>query len=118
MSVSASFDTSEPTLSPILYDRTCRPLLLLSYCDGAGGSMTFKQPRIVKSREHFMRAIEDEFSEFELKERAFRQAEWDERAAQLRLPIDLKTTDAHVYDAHICCSMPGSCVNAGLTKHR
>ena len=35
-----------------------------------------------------MRAIEDEFSKFERKERAFRQADRDERAAKLRLPID------------------------------
>ena len=44
--------------------------------------------RIVRSpREHFMRAVDEEFSKFERKERAFRQAERDERAAQLRLPI-------------------------------
>jgi hypothetical protein len=49
----------------------------------------YKPTRIVRSpREHFMRAVEDEFSKFELKERAFRQAERDERAAKLRLPID------------------------------
>jgi hypothetical protein len=34
-----------------------------------------------------MRADEDEFSKFERKERAFRQAEREERAANLRLPI-------------------------------
>jgi len=34
-----------------------------------------------------MRAVQDEFSKFERKERALRQAERDERAAKLRLPI-------------------------------
>jgi hypothetical protein len=49
--------------------------------------------RIVRSpREHFMRAVEDEFSKFELKERAFRQADKDERAAQLGLPIVRRQT--------------------------
>jgi hypothetical protein len=48
----------------------------------------FKPTRIVRSpREHFMRAVDDEFSKFERKERELRQAERDERAAQLRLPI-------------------------------
>ena len=56
--------------------------------------MSFRPTRIVKSsREHFMRAAEDEFSKFELKEREFRQAERDERAANLRLPISLATDD-------------------------
>jgi hypothetical protein len=36
-------------------------------------------------REHFMRAVHDELSKFERKERAFRKAERAERAAQLRL---------------------------------
>jgi hypothetical protein len=50
----------------------------------------FKPTRIGRSpREHFVRAVEDEFSKFERKERAFRQAERTERAAQLGLPIDL-----------------------------
>jgi hypothetical protein len=44
--------------------------------------------RIGKSaRERFMRAVEDELSKFEHKELAFRQAERDERAAKLGLPI-------------------------------
>jgi hypothetical protein len=43
-------------------------------------------------REHFMRAVDDEFSKFERKERAFRQAERDERAAQLGLPIKYLAT--------------------------
>ena len=48
----------------------------------------YKPTRIVKApREHFMRAVADEFSKFERKERAFRQADRNERAAQLRLPI-------------------------------
>jgi hypothetical protein len=34
-----------------------------------------------------MRVVEDELSKFERKERAFRQAEQDERIAKLRLPI-------------------------------
>jgi hypothetical protein len=34
-----------------------------------------------------MRAVEDELSKFERKELAFRQAERDERAAKLELPI-------------------------------
>jgi hypothetical protein len=50
----------------------------------------FRPTRISRSspREHFTRAVEDEFSKFERKERAFRQADRDERAAKLRLPID------------------------------
>ena len=56
--------------------------------------MSFRPTSIVKSpREHFMRAVEDEFSKVELKEREFRQAERDERAANLRLPISLATDD-------------------------
>ena len=38
-------------------------------------------------REHFMRAVDDEFAKFERKENAFRRAEREERAAQLRLPV-------------------------------
>jgi hypothetical protein len=34
------------------------------------------------------KAFDEEFSKFERKERAFRQAERDERGAKLRLPID------------------------------
>jgi hypothetical protein len=34
-----------------------------------------------------MRVVEDELSKFERKERAFRQAEQDERIANLRLPV-------------------------------
>jgi hypothetical protein len=34
-----------------------------------------------------MRAVDEEFSKFERKERVFRQAERDERAARLCLPI-------------------------------
>jgi hypothetical protein len=48
-------------------------------------------------REHFMRAVEDELSKFERKERSFRQAVRQERADQLRLPITrnaLKTGDS------------------------
>jgi hypothetical protein len=39
-------------------------------------------------REHFRRTVEDELSKFERRERAFRQADRDERAAKLRLPLD------------------------------
>jgi len=39
-------------------------------------------------REHFMRAAEDELAKFERKERVFRQADRDERAARLKLPVD------------------------------
>jgi hypothetical protein len=38
-------------------------------------------------REHFMRAVGDDFSRFERKEKALRQAERDERAARLKLPV-------------------------------
>jgi len=51
----------------------------------------FRPTRIGKSpREHFTRAVDEEFSKFERKERALRQAERDERAAQLRLPVARK----------------------------
>jgi hypothetical protein len=44
--------------------------------------------RITKSpREHFRRAVEDEFAKFERKERAFRRADKQERAAKLHLPV-------------------------------
>ena len=39
-------------------------------------------------REHFMRAVDDELAKFERKERAFQQAEREERAARLKLPIE------------------------------
>jgi DNA invertase Pin-like site-specific DNA recombinase len=38
-------------------------------------------------RDHFMRAVEDELAKFERKEKSFRQALREERAAQLRLPF-------------------------------
>jgi hypothetical protein len=44
--------------------------------------------RIAKiPREHFKRTVEDELAKFEREERAIRQADRDDRAAQLRLPI-------------------------------
>jgi hypothetical protein len=46
-------------------------------------------------REHFMRAAEDELAKFERKERAFRQADRDERAAKLRLPLDKSVSPTH-----------------------
>jgi hypothetical protein len=39
-------------------------------------------------REHFMRAVDDELSKFERRELVFRQADRDERAAELRLPVE------------------------------
>jgi hypothetical protein len=48
----------------------------------------YRVTRMARSpREHFMRAIEDELSKFELKEREFRQADRQERASKLRLPL-------------------------------
>jgi hypothetical protein len=47
-----------------------------------------KPTAIAKSpREHLMRARDDEFSKFERKEKAFRQADRDERAAKFGLPL-------------------------------
>lgn len=44
--------------------------------------------RIAKTpREHFMRAVDDELANFQRKEMAFQQAERDERAARLKLPL-------------------------------
>jgi hypothetical protein len=50
-------------------------------------------------REHFLRAFGDEFSKFERRERAFRQAERDERAARLKLPLDRSASAIDVCDA-------------------
>jgi hypothetical protein len=48
----------------------------------------FKPTRIVSSpREHFMRAVDDELAKFERKEWEFRQADQQERAAKLGLPL-------------------------------
>jgi hypothetical protein len=53
----------------------------------------YRPTRVAKSpREHFMRAVDDEFSKFERNERALRQAERAERAAQLQLPLDRNPT--------------------------
>jgi hypothetical protein len=41
-----------------------------------------------------MRAVDEEFSKFERKERAFRQVERAERAAKLRLPINIHRPSA------------------------
>jgi hypothetical protein len=38
-------------------------------------------------REHFMRTVDEELAKFERKERAFQQADRDERAARLRFPL-------------------------------
>lgn len=46
-------------------------------------------------REHFMRAVEEEFSKFEHKEREFRRADRAERAGKLRLPIDYDRPSVH-----------------------
>jgi hypothetical protein len=66
--------------------------------------MSFRPTRIVKShREHFMRAVDDEFAKFELKERAFRHADRKERAAELGLPFDCDRlsirSDERVFEA-------------------
>jgi hypothetical protein len=61
---------------------------LLHYRDRWGATVMDKPTHIARTpREHFMRAVEEEFSKFERKEWALRQAERDERAAKLRLPI-------------------------------
>ena len=52
--------------------------------------MIWEKPIAKTQREHFMRAVDDELDKFERKERAFRQQERAERAAQLRLPITNK----------------------------
>jgi hypothetical protein len=65
----------------------------------------FKPTQITRSpRDHFMRAVEDEFSKFERKERAFRQAERAERAANLRLPISTDHSLAAPKKARSACS--------------
>jgi hypothetical protein len=47
-----------------------------------------KKERIARTpREHFMRAVDDELAKFERKEMAFQQAEREERASRLRLPL-------------------------------
>jgi hypothetical protein len=68
----------------------------------------YKPTHIARSpRDHFMRAVEEEFSKFERREREFRQADQDERAAKLRLPVPrnrpLVQRAAHVMrpDAHV-----------------
>ena len=66
---------------------------LLDYRDSFLGRREMSRPtRIVRSpREHFMSAVDDEFSKFERQERALRQAEREERAAKLKLPVSLAT---------------------------
>ncbi len=59
-----------------------------------------KQKGIAKTpREHFMRTAEDELAKFVRKELAFQQAERNERAAQLGLPLphkeDLAPSERH-----------------------
>jgi len=52
-----------------------------------------RKPLHIRSpRGQHKRDIEAELSKFEQKERAFRQAERDERAAELRLPIAPRRT--------------------------
>jgi|SRR5580704_6791245 hypothetical protein len=61
---------------------------LLQYRDSWGATVMYKPTWIARTpREHFMRAVQDEFSKFERAERAFRQADQDDRAAKLRLPV-------------------------------
>jgi len=43
-------------------------------------------------REHFIDAVERELSKFEHKERAFRQADREERAAKMKLPLGIKAS--------------------------
>ena len=54
-----------------------------------------RQTGIAKTpREHFRRAAEDELARFVRKEIAFQQAEREERATRLRLPIPRKNPAA------------------------
>jgi hypothetical protein len=60
-----------------------------------------RKERIARTpREHFMRAVDDELAKFERKEMAFQQAEREERASRLRLPLarksGIETPRAHV----------------------
>ena len=51
--------------------------------------------RIAKTpRERFMKAAEDELAKFVRKEMAFQQADRNERAMKLRLPISVKTSES------------------------
>jgi hypothetical protein len=68
------------------------PWRLFSSCNSLigfqGGAIMIKRTTIGKTpREYFMRTADDEFAKFERQERALRQAEREERAAQLRLPL-------------------------------
>ena len=59
----------------------------------------FKPTRIVSSpREHFMRAVDDELAKFERKEREFRHADQQERAAKLGLPLPRTRPPTHQSD--------------------
>jgi hypothetical protein len=49
--------------------------------------MIERKPISKTPREHFRRAAEDELAKFVRKELAFQQAEREERALQLRLPV-------------------------------
>jgi hypothetical protein len=51
--------------------------------------------RIAKTpRERFMRAAEDELAKFVRKEIAFQQADRNERALKLRLPISVRNSES------------------------
>jgi hypothetical protein len=51
--------------------------------------------RIAKTpRERFMRAAEDELAKFVRKEIAFQQADRNERAMKLRLPISVRNSES------------------------
>ena len=51
--------------------------------------------RIAKTpRERFMRAAEDELAKFVRKENAFKQADRNERAMKLRLPISVRNSES------------------------
>jgi hypothetical protein len=56
----------------------------------------FKPSHIVRSpREHFMRAVDDELAKFERKEREFRHADQQDRAAKLGLPLPRSRPSTH-----------------------
>jgi len=55
-----------------------------------------KRTAIAKTpREQFVQAVDDELAKFERRESAFRRADRDERAAQLRLPLDKASIHTH-----------------------
>jgi len=51
-------------------------------------------------RDQFLRAAEDVFADCERKEREFRQADRDERAAKLKLPLHVSSQTIHSRSGH------------------